>query len=115
MKMQMVNNHMLQWTLIPLCKNQEEGSVEYSQLKLSNEKKGSIFKIRIKSCAEFIVLQSSLRQLLNQMQASSQGKTVLNAWQKKKKNQKLMFLLNLEKIRSLMYTRLLMMIFLSAK
>lgn len=60
----------------------EEGSVEYSQLKLSNEKKGSIFEIRIKSCAEFIVLQSALRQLLNQMQASSQGKTVLNAGQK---------------------------------
>jgi hypothetical protein len=51
----------------------EEGSVEYSQLKLSNEKKGSIFEIHIKSCAEFIILQSALRQLLNQMHASSQG------------------------------------------
>lgn len=56
----------------------EEGSVEYSQLKLSNGEKGSIFEIRIKSCAEFIVLQSVLRQLLNQMQATTQGKTVLN-------------------------------------
>lgn len=56
----------------------EEGSVEYSQLKLSNGEKGSIFEIRIKSCAEFIVLQSVLQQLLNQMQATTQGKTVLN-------------------------------------
>lgn len=61
----------------------EESSVEYSQLELSSGKKESIFEIHIKSCAEFIVLQSALRQLLNQMQAASQGKTELNLGPKK--------------------------------
>ena len=53
MKMQMVNNHMLQWTLIPLCKNQSLKKAVYNILSLSSQmrKKGSIFEIRIKSCS----------------------------------------------------------------
>ena len=49
----------------------EEGNVEYSHIELSNGEKGSIFKLSIQSYENFIILQYSSWQLLNQMQASS--------------------------------------------